>query len=94
MGGSWGYLWDLLVKEHNKYQKKKQFNTVDLKIKMDCDGCEMRVKKTLSNMKGFNSSLPLLITSIYRYDQLKLEIDGSILVLRVECRMQGCRMWR
>jgi hypothetical protein len=55
MGGSWGYLWDLLVKEH-KYQKKKQFNTVDLKIKMDCDGCEMRVKKTLSNMKGFNST--------------------------------------
>lgn len=63
MGGSLGYLWDLFVNEH-KYKKKKQFNTVDLKIKMDCDGCELRVKKTLSNMKGFCfllSSLLILV---------------------------------
>lgn len=66
MGGSLGYLWDLFVKEH-KYKKKRQFNTVDLKIKMDCDGCELRIKKTLSNMKGFLSffQISFLLPSIF-----------------------------
>ncbi|KAJ3695788.1 hypothetical protein LUZ60_001165 [Juncus effusus] len=50
MGGSLSYCFDLF--ENGRSYKKKQFNTVDLKIKMDCDGCELRVKKTLSNMTG------------------------------------------
>jgi len=28
--------------------------TVDIKVKMDCDGCERRVKNAVSNMKGSN----------------------------------------
>lgn len=33
-------------------KKKKQFNTVELKVRMDCEGCEMKVKNTLSSMSG------------------------------------------
>lgn len=28
------------------------FQTVDIKVKMDCDGCERRVKNSVSSMKG------------------------------------------
>ena len=28
------------------------FQTVDIKVKMDCDGCERRVKNAVSSMKG------------------------------------------
>ena len=26
--------------------------TVELKVRMDCDGCELKVKKAISSMKG------------------------------------------
>lgn len=39
----------------NGYKKKrKQFQTVELKVRMDCDGCVLKVKKALSNMKGIH----------------------------------------
>jgi hypothetical protein len=34
------------------YKKRKSFQTVELKVKFDCDGCVLKVKKALSNMKG------------------------------------------
>ncbi|XP_078180513.1 heavy metal-associated isoprenylated plant protein 23-like [Carex rostrata] len=39
----------------NGYKKRKQFQTVELKVRMDCDGCVLKVKKALSNMKGVQS---------------------------------------
>jgi len=27
--------------------------TVEIKVKMDCDGCERRVKNAVTSMKGF-----------------------------------------
>lgn len=36
-----------------KYRKKrKQFQTVEVKVKMDCEGCERKVKKSVEGMKG------------------------------------------
>ncbi|CAD5188136.1 heavy metal-associated isoprenylated plant protein 23-like [Musa acuminata AAA Group] len=35
--------------------KKKQFQTVELKVRMDCDGCELKVKKALSSINGVQS---------------------------------------
>ncbi|KAJ1696197.1 Heavy metal-associated isoprenylated plant protein 26 [Rhynchospora pubera] len=80
MGGSLGYFWDLFVKEQ-KY-KKKQFNTVDLKIKMDCDGCELKVKKTLSNMKGVQN------VEINR-KQNKVTVSGFVEAQKVVKRAQS-----
>ncbi|KAK9678643.1 hypothetical protein RND81_11G225100 [Saponaria officinalis] len=39
-----------------KYKKKtKQFQTVELKVRIDCDGCELKVKKALSSLSGVKS---------------------------------------
>lgn len=54
VGGTLEYLSDLFGggdSRHHK-MKKKQFQTVELKVRMDCDGCELKVRKVLSSMKG------------------------------------------
>ncbi|KAL6520126.1 hypothetical protein OROHE_017269 [Orobanche hederae] len=33
-------------------RKRKPMQTVEIKVKMDCDGCERRVKNAVKNMKG------------------------------------------
>ncbi|KAB2020685.1 hypothetical protein E1A91_D07G087700v1 [Gossypium mustelinum] len=35
--------------------KRKPMQTVEIKVKMDCDGCERRVKNAVTNMKGVKS---------------------------------------
>ncbi|KAJ4874812.1 Heavy metal transport/detoxification superfamily protein [Raphanus sativus] len=35
-----------------KRKKRKVKQTVNIKVKMDCDGCERRVKNAVSSMKG------------------------------------------
>ncbi|KAL7131742.1 hypothetical protein ABFS83_12G024700 [Erythranthe nasuta] len=32
--------------------KRKSMQTVEIKVKMDCDGCERRVKNAVKNIKG------------------------------------------
>ncbi|XP_075634608.1 heavy metal-associated isoprenylated plant protein 20-like [Castanea sativa] len=36
-------------------KKRKAMQTVKIKVKMDCDGCERRVRNAVSNMKGAKS---------------------------------------
>ncbi|GLJ24807.1 hypothetical protein SUGI_0474370 [Cryptomeria japonica] len=36
-------------------KKLKQFQTVELRVRMDCEGCERKVRKSLENMKGLRS---------------------------------------
>ncbi|KAM0952914.1 putative heavy metal-associated domain, HMA, heavy metal-associated domain superfamily [Dioscorea sansibarensis] len=52
IGGTLEYLSDKLGCAHNHKKKKKQLNTIELKVRMDCEGCELKVKKALSSMKG------------------------------------------
>jgi len=35
-----------------KRKRRKQLQTVELKVKLDCDGCEHKVQRALSSMKG------------------------------------------
>ncbi|GAB2291942.1 Heavy metal-associated isoprenylated plant protein 26 [Dionaea muscipula] len=35
-----------------KYKKRKQLQTVEIKVKMDCEGCERKVKHAVEGMKG------------------------------------------
>ncbi|KAG1334529.1 heavy metal-associated isoprenylated plant protein 23 [Cocos nucifera] len=53
MGGTLEYLSGLLGSGHK--HKKKRLQTVELKVRMDCDGCELKVKKAVSSMKGVQS---------------------------------------
>ncbi|GAB4827954.1 Heavy metal-associated isoprenylated plant protein 21 [Ancistrocladus abbreviatus] len=34
------------------WRKRKPFRTVDIKVKMDCDGCERKVRNAVKSMKG------------------------------------------
>jgi hypothetical protein len=36
-------------------RKRKQFHTVELKVRMDCDGCELKVRNTLARMRGMHA---------------------------------------
>ncbi|XP_008790801.2 heavy metal-associated isoprenylated plant protein 23-like [Phoenix dactylifera] len=54
MGGPLEYFVGLLGGSH-KRKKRKQLQTVELKVRMDCEGCELKVKKALSSMKGVQS---------------------------------------
>ncbi|KAG6422961.1 hypothetical protein SASPL_113344 [Salvia splendens] len=53
VSGTMEYLSDLL--NSKKKKKKKQLATVAVKIRMDCDGCVLKVKKALSGVKGAKS---------------------------------------
>ncbi|GMH02052.1 hypothetical protein Nepgr_003891 [Nepenthes gracilis] len=39
----------------HKPKKRKPMQTVEIKVKMDCDGCERRVRKAVSRMAGVKS---------------------------------------
>ncbi|MCL7051489.1 hypothetical protein MKW94_026541 [Papaver nudicaule] len=54
VSGTMEYLSDL-ISSTQKHKRRKQMQTVELKIKMDCDGCEMKVKNALSSMSGVKS---------------------------------------
>ncbi|XP_020681476.1 heavy metal-associated isoprenylated plant protein 23 [Dendrobium catenatum] len=54
LGGTIEYFSDLFGSNH-KHKAKKQLQTVELKVRMDCEGCERKVKKVLSSMKGVKS---------------------------------------
>ncbi|KAI3784568.1 hypothetical protein L1987_43669 [Smallanthus sonchifolius] len=38
-----------------KLKKRNQLQTVEIKVKMDCEGCERRVRKSVEGMKGVSS---------------------------------------
>ncbi|CAI9758248.1 unnamed protein product [Fraxinus pennsylvanica] len=54
VSGTLDYLSDLMSSGH-KHKKRKQLQTVNLKVRMDCDGCELKVKKALSSLSGVKS---------------------------------------
>lgn len=45
-------------------RKRKQFHTVELKVRMDCDGCELKVRNTLARMRGMHLLFCLNLNSI------------------------------
>ncbi|XP_009781991.1 heavy metal-associated isoprenylated plant protein 23-like [Nicotiana tabacum] len=53
--GTLEYISDMMSSSHKSKKKKKQFQTVELKVRMDCDGCELKVKKALSSLSGVKS---------------------------------------
>ncbi|URE46422.1 heavy metal-associated domain containing protein [Musa troglodytarum] len=39
----------------HRYAKRKQLQTVELKVRMDCEGCELKVRNAVSSMTGVHS---------------------------------------
>ncbi|CAN1299649.1 Heavy metal-associated isoprenylated plant protein 24 [Linum perenne] len=50
VAGTLEYLSEIL--SSSKKRKRKQIQTVALKIRMDCEGCQRKVKSVLSGVKG------------------------------------------
>ncbi|KAF8697387.1 hypothetical protein HU200_035983 [Digitaria exilis] len=71
-------------------RKRKQFNTVELKVRMDCDGCEIKVRNTLARLRGVES------VEINRKQQ-KVTVQGFVEPQRVLRRAQSTKkrveMW-
>ncbi|OWM82229.1 heavy metal-associated isoprenylated plant protein 23 [Punica granatum] len=55
VAGTIEYLSDLMGSGHGHGKKRKQLQTVELKVRMDCDGCELKVKNALSSLSGAKS---------------------------------------
>ncbi|ONI35029.1 hypothetical protein PRUPE_1G511200 [Prunus persica] len=53
--GTLEYLSNLLSSARRGKKKRKQIQTVAVKIRMDCEGCARKVKKVLSGVKGAKS---------------------------------------
>ncbi|PKA63512.1 Heavy metal-associated isoprenylated plant protein 26 [Apostasia shenzhenica] len=43
------------TKKALRRKRRKPLQTVEIKVKMDCDGCERRVKNAVSSIKGITS---------------------------------------
>ncbi|KAG5624769.1 hypothetical protein H5410_009987 [Solanum commersonii] len=41
--------------QHSKHKRRKQLQTVEIKVKMDCEGCERKVRRSVEGMKGVSS---------------------------------------
>jgi copper chaperone CopZ len=39
----------------SSHKRRKQLQTVEIKIKMDCEGCERKVRRSVEGMKGVSS---------------------------------------
>ncbi|XP_058090790.1 heavy metal-associated isoprenylated plant protein 26-like [Magnolia sinica] len=52
--GALDYLSDLFSfpRSNSSIKKRKQLQTVEIKVRMDCEGCERKVKKAVEGMKG------------------------------------------
>ncbi|XP_010920102.1 heavy metal-associated isoprenylated plant protein 27 [Elaeis guineensis] len=44
-----------LPSDHRRSKKHKQFQTVEMKVRIDCEGCERKVRKALKGMKGIST---------------------------------------
>ncbi|KAL6655903.1 hypothetical protein ACP70R_006729 [Stipagrostis hirtigluma subsp. patula] len=73
-----------------RYKKRKQFQTVELRVRMDCDGCEMKVRNALTSMKGVQS------VEINR-KQYKVTVQGFVephkVVKRVQATGKKAEIW-
>ncbi|XP_073146937.1 heavy metal-associated isoprenylated plant protein 23-like [Henckelia pumila] len=56
VAGTLEYISDIIMSQkHKKKKKRKQLQTIILKVRMDCDGCELKVKNALSSLTGVQS---------------------------------------
>ncbi|KAL8128449.1 hypothetical protein V2J09_017604 [Rumex salicifolius] len=45
-------LFDCSTGRSSKLKKRRQLQTVEIKIKIDCEGCERRIRRSVEGMKG------------------------------------------
>ncbi|AQK58017.1 Heavy metal-associated isoprenylated plant protein 20 [Zea mays] len=78
------------TKEALKLRKKRPLQTVNIKVKMDCEGCERRVKSAVKSMRG--------VTSVaVNAKQSKCTVTGNVepakVLERVKATGKNAEMW-
>ncbi|GFP78825.1 heavy metal-associated isoprenylated plant protein 26 [Phtheirospermum japonicum] len=70
--------------------KRKSMQTVEIKVKMDCDGCERRVKNSVKHMRGVKS-----IEINRKLNQLKVSgyVDPNKVLKRVTNTGKRAEFW-
>ncbi|XAR52493.1 hypothetical protein NMG60_11020610 [Bertholletia excelsa] len=53
--GALDHISDLFSALRTRGRKRKVMQTVEIKVKMDCDGCERKIKSAVSSVKGVRS---------------------------------------
>ncbi|MQM13601.1 hypothetical protein Taro_046527 [Colocasia esculenta] len=59
LGGTLDVISDMIftVRSRRKFRKHKQLRTVEIKVRMDCEGCERRVQDAVRGMKDVTDVL-------------------------------------
>ncbi|XP_075493069.1 heavy metal-associated isoprenylated plant protein 23-like [Primulina tabacum] len=52
VAGTLEYISDIMSSGQKHKKKRKQLQTINLKVRMDCDGCELKVKNAMSSLTG------------------------------------------
>lgn len=65
----------------HKLKKRKQLQTVEIKVKIDCEGCERKVRRAVEGMKG--------VTQVeIEAKQSKLSVTGYVEPKKVVARVR------
>ncbi|KAI7732091.1 hypothetical protein M8C21_029568, partial [Ambrosia artemisiifolia] len=48
-------MFDCSSGNHKRHKQRKQMQTVEIKVKIDCEGCERKVRRSVEGMKGVTS---------------------------------------
>ncbi|CAH9100912.1 unnamed protein product [Cuscuta europaea] len=46
---------DCTTGRSRRYKNRRQLQTVEIRVKMDCEGCERKVRRSVEGMKGVSS---------------------------------------
>ncbi|MBA0703883.1 hypothetical protein Golax_016177 [Gossypium laxum] len=80
--GAFDYISSFCSITSTKTSKRKPMQTVEIKVKMDCDGCERRVRNSVINMRGVKT------VDINR-KQSRLTVTGNVDPNRVLKRVKN-----
>ncbi|XP_057807067.1 uncharacterized protein LOC131021793 isoform X2 [Salvia miltiorrhiza] len=93
LSASFEYICDVISRSYkHKLKKKKmmkEMQTVNLKVRMDCDGCELKVKKALSSLSGMKRTNAPIWTIHYVCSEIckasTVGVNEAINTIRANC---------
>ncbi|BAC06873.1 farnesylated protein 2-like [Oryza sativa Japonica Group] len=78
------------TKEALKLRKKRPLQTVNIKVKMDCEGCERRVKNAVKSMRGVTS---VAVNPKQSRCTVTGYVEASKVLERVKSTGKAAEMW-
>ncbi|XP_028790956.1 heavy metal-associated isoprenylated plant protein 21 [Neltuma alba] len=75
---------------YGRKKRRKPLQTVELKVKMDCDGCERRVRNAVTRMKGVKE-----VEVIRKQSRVKVTgyVDANKVLKRVKRTGKRAEFW-